>query len=276
MTLHARTGLIGGTFLLGLGLWLAASATGLRALAEPGQAPASSEKDKAGWKSLFDGKSLAGWKSVDFGNEGKVSVKDGAVVMEKGNEMTGIVYVPGDFPKMDYEVTLEAKKLAGNDFFCTTTFPVGDSFCSFVVGGWGGSVVGLSSVDGADASENETGQAKEFKQDQWYRVRIRVTKKIEAWIDGEKLIDLDTTERKISIRARVPAVSSVRHLHLGHGRRRPRHSRSHPGTLGQAEVTGGERRGVSPPVLRPRSSILDPRSSILDPRSSIPYGSSLM
>ena len=28
----------------------------------------------------------------------------------------------------------------GSDFFCTTTFPVGDAFCSFVVGGWSGTV----------------------------------------------------------------------------------------------------------------------------------------
>src|SRR5208282_6290351 len=90
-----------------------------------GKAAAAPIKDDAGWKSLLDGKSLTGWKSVDFGDEGKVSVQDGAVVMEKGRPMTGIVYTRGDFPKIDYEVTLEARKIAGEDFFCTTTFPVG-------------------------------------------------------------------------------------------------------------------------------------------------------
>jgi hypothetical protein len=49
---------------------------------------------------------------------------------------------------MNYEIKLEAKKVTGNDFFCGMTFPVGDSFCSFIVGGWGGPVVGLSSIDG--------------------------------------------------------------------------------------------------------------------------------
>src|SRR5208282_1514978 len=57
-----------------------------------GKAAAAPIKDDAGWKSLLDGKSLTGWKSVDFGDEGKVSVQDGAVVMEKGRPMTGIVY----------------------------------------------------------------------------------------------------------------------------------------------------------------------------------------
>jgi hypothetical protein len=123
------------------------------------------------------------------------------VVLGKGKLMTGITYTRGDFPKTDYEVTLEGKKIAGDDFFCTTTFPVGDDFCSFVVGGWRGTVVGLSSIDGADASENETNKAKEFERDRWYRVRIRVSKnRIEAWLDREKMVDLDTTDRRISVR----------------------------------------------------------------------------
>jgi len=167
----------------------------------PGPAKRADEKDKAGWKKLFDGKTLAGWKSSDFGDEGKVHVKDGAVVMEKGKLMTGITYTRGDFPKMDYEVALEGKRLSGSDFFCTTTFPVGDRFCSFVVGGWGGKMIGLSSVDSMDASMNETSGTKEFKTDQWYPVRIRVTKnRIQAWIEKEKVVDLDTSDRRLSIR----------------------------------------------------------------------------
>lgn len=161
----------------------------------------SEEKDKSEWKKLFDGKTLTNWTSCDFGDEGKVHVKDGAIVIEKGKKMTGIVYSKKDFPKMDYEVTLEAKRVKGGDFFATTTFPVGDSFCSFVVGGWGGTVVGLSSVDSADASENETSRSMEFKDDKWYQVRIRVTKKrLQTWIDKEQLVDLDTTDRTLSIR----------------------------------------------------------------------------
>src|SRR5947209_13074841 len=157
--------------------------------------------DNAVWKKVFDGKTLAGWKSTEFGGEGKVSVKDGALVMEQGNNMTGVTYARDDFPRIDYEVTLEGKKLAGNDFFCTTTFPVGDAHCSLVVGGWGGAVVGLSSIDSQDASENETRTIQGFKRDQWYRVRVRVTKeRIQAWIDEKKLIDLATKGKKISIR----------------------------------------------------------------------------
>ena len=105
-------------------------------------------------------------------------------------------------PRSNYEVSLEAMKLDGSDFFCGLTFPVGKSACTFIVGGWGGMVVGLSTVDGADASENETSAGMEFKKDRWYRIRLRVTEgRLEGWIDNEKLINVLTKDRKISLRA---------------------------------------------------------------------------
>jgi hypothetical protein len=170
--------------------------------------PAGAEppaKDE-GWKSLFDGKSLDGWKAADYFGAGKVEVKDGVLVLGQGKLMTGVVYSRGDFPKTDYEVTLEGKKTAGEDFFCTTTFPVGDTFCSLVVGGWSGTVVGLSRVDSEDAAHNHTRKDMKFKSDQWYRVRIRVSpNRIEAWIDKEKVVDLDTKDRRIDIRIECAA-----------------------------------------------------------------------
>jgi hypothetical protein len=169
--------------------------------ADAGGDKKKADKDSANWKTLFDGKSLAGWKSTNFGGEGEVTVKNGVILLENGNDMTGITFAGKDFPKMDYEVTLEGKRVKGNDFFCTTTFPVGDDFCSFVVGGWGGNVVGLSRIDGRDAVENDTTQGKDFKLGQWYRIRIRVTKqKIQAWIDKEQMVDLETKGKKITIR----------------------------------------------------------------------------
>ncbi len=134
-------------------------------------------------KELFNGKTLEGWKVTDFGGEGKVVVRDGTIVMERGSQMTGITWT-GKPPRSNYELTLEGKRIEGSDFFCTTTFPVGDDYCSFVTGGWGGSVIGLSNVDHMDASENQTSASREFKNDTWYKFRIRVTdEKIEVWID---------------------------------------------------------------------------------------------
>jgi hypothetical protein len=165
------------------------------------QPPAKPTEAPTRWKALFDGKTLHGWKAADYKGAGKVYVKEGAAVMETGASMTGLTYTGGDFPKMDYEVSFEGKKIEGDDFFCTTTFPVGNSFCSFVVGGWGGSTVGLSSIDYSDASSNETSTSKEFKAGQWYRLRIRVTgKRIKAWIDDDEIVNLETEGKKISIR----------------------------------------------------------------------------
>lgn len=169
-------------------------------------AKAVAAPDKDGWKALFDGKSLAGWEASDFAGAGKVHVKDGVLLLERGKHMTGANYTRGDFPVMDYEVTLEGKKLDGNDFFCTTTFPVGKDHCSLVVGGWSGTVVGLSSLDSMDASMNDTRTDRDFDKDRWYRIRIRVSaKRIEAWIDQEKVVDQDTTDRRISIRVECNA-----------------------------------------------------------------------
>ena len=167
---------------------------------DPAKVAPKKDSSEPAWESLFDGKTLQGWKTPQFGGEGKVYVKDGAIVMERGDAMTGITWT-GKVPTMDYELQFEAKRVEGVDFFATTTFPVGNTHCSFVVGGWGGPVVGLSSIDYYDASENETTRTKDFKLNQWYRIRIRVTRgKIECWIDDEQMVDLDTHGKKISIR----------------------------------------------------------------------------
>jgi hypothetical protein len=156
-----------------------------------------------GWKQLFDGKTLAGWKSTAFGGEGEVLVQDGRIVIRAGNPMSGITYT-GEFPKTDYEISLEAMRVDGSDFFCGLTFPVGDSPCSFIAGGWGGGVVGLSSVDGSDASENETTKYQEFQNQRWYKLRVRVTpEKIGAWIDHKQMVDLPLKDRRISVRIEV-------------------------------------------------------------------------
>jgi hypothetical protein len=71
-----------------------------------------------------------------------------------------------------------------------------------VVGGWGGGLVGLSSINGDDASENETMQTMKFDNGRWYKIRIRVTsKKIEGWIDGDQMLNVTTEGKKISMRS---------------------------------------------------------------------------
>lgn len=149
---------------------------------------------------LFDGTSLKGWKITDFAGKGEVLVKDGQLIMKEGNMFTGVNYT-NPVPTVNYEVNFDACRLAGSDFFCGFTFPVSNSWCSLIVGGWGGGVVGISSINGADASENETTKYVTFNNGQWYHIRVRVTsKKIEAWIDNDKMVDVDWTDKKISCR----------------------------------------------------------------------------
>ena len=45
---------------------------------------------------------------------------------------------------------------------------------------------------------------KKFEDDRWYRIRLRVAEEnISAWIDDEKVVDLDTAGKKISLRGEM-------------------------------------------------------------------------
>ncbi len=151
---------------------------------------------------LFDGQSLAGWRVLKdgaFEHHGQVGVKDGTIVLERGSLQTGVGW-NGQVPRDDYEVSLEAMRTDGNDFFCGLTFPVGDEPCTWIIGGWGGSVVGLSNVDNDAAVENVTTQGMTFESNRWYKIRLRVTTaRIDAWIDDRQMIDLERGEHKFSV-----------------------------------------------------------------------------
>lgn len=152
---------------------------------------------------LFDGKTLGTWKPTDFYGKGKVHVKDGALVLERGNDMTGVTWA-GPLVRINYEISLQAQRIEGSDFFCGLTFPVGDEYCSLICGGWGGSLVGLSCVDYYDAANNETSSGYDFENKRWYNIRVRATRyMIQAWIDDNQVVDLDITDRKLSVRFEV-------------------------------------------------------------------------
>ena len=160
--------------------------------------------DKDGRQSLFDGKTMGKWKPADFSSNGQIETKDGTIAITMGKPMAGIKWDGEPPARMNYEVELQAMRTDGNDFFCGLTFPVGTNACTFVVGGWGGMVVGLSSIDSFDASENETTGTMTFEKNRWYTIRVKVTSsRIEAWIDKQQLVDLDTTGRRISVRWEV-------------------------------------------------------------------------
>ena len=159
----------------------------------------------AGWQNLFDGKSLTGWKRTEFTGGGGPHLDPNfrgtpAIVIDAGNSLSGINWT-GDAPRTNYEIALEAIKIDGADFMCGLTFPVGSTYASLILGGWGGTVVGISSINGQDASDNETSQYMSFDKDRWYAIRLRVTPaKLQAWVDGKQLIDCNIKDKKISLR----------------------------------------------------------------------------
>jgi hypothetical protein len=152
------------------------------------------------WKQLFDGKTLNGWRETPFARHGPASVANGAIVLAAGSPLSGVTWT-GEFPKASYEIRYEARRMEGGDFFASLTFPVGDDFATFVTGGWGGDVIGLSSIDGLDASENETNSTFGFDTNRWYEFRIRVTSgRIVASIDSGEVFNVSLAGRKIGLR----------------------------------------------------------------------------
>lgn len=151
---------------------------------------------------IFDGKSLSGWKLTNFGGEAEASVKDGVILLPEGSDMTGITWKDAKkIPTSSYILELETQRVDGSDFFCGLTFPLGKDPCSLILGGWGGGVCGLSSINGFDASENETTIYREFKNKTWYKVKLQVCEdRIQVWLDGKNIIDQPREDRMFSIR----------------------------------------------------------------------------
>lgn len=174
---------------------------------------------------LFDGKSLNGWEITNFGPQGPVYVSGDEIILGMGDGCTGITWKRA-FPRIGYEVTLDAKRIAGNDFFCGMTFPVGKNSCSLIIGGWGGAIVGLSSIDGNDASENETTTIRNFDKERWYHIRLVVTEEfIKSWVDSTKVVDFKIGTKKLSVRPEVElskpfgitswnTTAAIRNIHL--------------------------------------------------------------
>ncbi len=167
--------------------------------------PVNEEKEKSDSDpnviSLFNGKDLGDWEVTRYGGEGEVIVdEEGNMEFDFGAVMSGVNW-SGEVPATsNYEISLDAMKLDGYDFFIALTFPVKDSHATFVVGGWGGGVVGISSVDDLNASENETMNIEGFLKDTWYHIKVKVTDDhLSAWIDDQQMVDLPLADRKLSL-----------------------------------------------------------------------------
>jgi len=162
---------------------------------------------KAGAISLIKGNSLEGWKKTQFGGPGEVSVEEGVLTIEMGSPLNGVTLSEEAFkklPKINYEIRFEAKRELGGDFFVGLTFPVKDQHCSLIMGGWGGGVIGISSIDGYDASENESTTYSTFENGKWYNIRLKVTDdRITVWLDDEEMVDVEIEDRRLDTRIEV-------------------------------------------------------------------------
>jgi formylglycine-generating enzyme required for sulfatase activity len=142
------------------------------------------------WQSLFDGKTLMGWK-VGEHNElknGEAKVEDGAMVLAARGRL-GLAWT-GAMPQGDYEVAFDTSLVSGHRL-ASLLFPVGGGHCDLVLGGISGKLVGLDGVDGKGYRDNPALAQMRFETNHWYAVRVRVAGgRVEVWADGSRLIDL--------------------------------------------------------------------------------------
>jgi hypothetical protein len=190
--------------------------------------PAVSEKAPA----VFTVSDWADWKKQDTGPEAKVEIKPdvaetnppegvkrpdlpaeakkaGVLVLGAGQPFSAVKYEgKADLlPREGYEIAWDAMRLEGSDFFSALTFPVGkaeegkpDKCVTLVTGGWGGWVLGVSSIGHQFASENESTRSYEFKTGRWYRFTLQVTPEvIRCLIDGKEQFKVDVRDKALTM-----------------------------------------------------------------------------
>ncbi len=150
---------------------------------------------------LFDGRSLDGWKPITGPRAGTVAVQGDAIALATGAPMSGVTSTRKDLPTSNYALSFEAKRTSGDDFFAAATFPVGPSFVTLINGGWGGSVTGLSLINGANASENETNHFVKYQNDVWYSFEVQVTAKvIRCLVNGSEVFAFEHEDIQLKTR----------------------------------------------------------------------------
>ncbi len=173
-----------------------------------------------GWQSLLDPDTLSRWEIVRAGGEGEPYMHKGTLIlpMAVNGLTTGVRWVGEPLPVNNYAIYYEARRTVGHDIFAGISFPYDDTFATLVVGGWAGSVCGLSSIDGYDASENETTKHIYFKDKQWYPVWLRVTPdSIFATIDTVQVVNIATAGKRIHLRGGTLASSLTLTTYLSTG-----------------------------------------------------------
>jgi hypothetical protein len=151
---------------------------------------------------LFAGESLGPWQVANasyFDKHGAVQWQADVLSLGRGRPGTGVV-AQFEVPRNNYEISFQARRLSGEDFFCGLTFPFDDQQATLILGGWGGAAVGISNINNFSAIENLSSRNFPFEQERWYDVRFRVTRtEIELWIDGKSVFQFEPEEMRFSI-----------------------------------------------------------------------------
>lgn len=146
---------------------------------------------------------LSSFVETDFGVPGVAAIEKNRIVLEPGAPLAGVTFT-GASPKPPYALEVEFTKRFGGDFPCALTFPVADAHLSLVLGGWGGTVCGLSSLDGLDASRNETRFLRAFPPGSRAHVRVEVDSgEVRALLDGVEVVRVALTGRRLGVRAEL-------------------------------------------------------------------------
>lgn len=156
--------------------------------------------------SLLEAELATAWQPAGIPEEGMVQVESAELSVGIGLPMTGAKFTSWNLaglPDTDYVIDYETMRAEGEDIFGMCTFPVGShqAHATFVIGGWGGTLTGISSIDFKDASENQTRGEQTFENDRWYRVRIEVRPDtLRAWVDDRPVVNASIKGRQVTLR----------------------------------------------------------------------------
>ncbi|WP_145198993.1 hypothetical protein [Planctomycetes bacterium Poly30] len=143
------------------------------------------------------------WQAGVYGDSDELDVLEDGVVLPIGVPLTGITYLD-EPPSGSYSLEVQATRQYGSDFFLGVTFPVRDGHLTLVLGGWGGTLCGLSCIDGEDASTNATRTYVEFPNGKRQTVLIEVEDhRVRALVNGEGIVDVDLTGKRLGVRPEV-------------------------------------------------------------------------
>lgn len=155
---------------------------------------------------LLESPLLTHWQKSGIPDEGAVQFMAGSLSLAAGLPLTGCKFTAWqslDMPGTDYSIEYEAMRAEGEDIFGMCTFPVSShsAHATFVIGGWGGTLTGVSSIDFKDASENSTRAEQTFSNGAWHHVRIEVRPDdIRAWVNRRPVVNVSIKGRQVGLR----------------------------------------------------------------------------